>query len=94
MHRIFIVLALLLSFSSSAIENVIFSKYYFPINDSRETKRILENDQGFALVNSQMQTLSIRKFDNNDPFITLEDESTVPLVKIHLDSLITMNKGI
>jgi len=90
-HRLFMVLALLLSFSSTAFENVIFNKYYFPINDSWETMRILEEDEGFSLINSQMQTLSIRKFDNNEPFITLEDGSTVPLVEIHLDSLTNSN---
>lgn len=91
MHRLFIVLALLLSFSSSAFENVIFNKYYFAINDSWKTMRVLEKDEGFALVNSQMQTLSIRKFDNNYPLITLEDGSTIPLVEIHLDSLTNSN---
>ncbi|NWL16113.1 hypothetical protein FHG08_10460 [Pseudoalteromonas sp. Scap03] len=84
----------MLSFSSSAIENVIFNKYYFPINDSWETMRVLEKDEGFALVNSQMQTLSIRKFDNNDSLITLEDGSTIPLVDIHLDSLTNSNSDI
>lgn len=93
MHRLFIVLAFLLSFSSSAFEDVIFNKYYFPINDSWETMRILEDNEGFSLINSQKQTLSIRKFDNDDPFITLEDGSLVPLVEIHLDSLTNSNSN-
>jgi hypothetical protein len=88
MKKNLIFLLFAVSFSCSAIENVIFNDFSFPLNESWRKMILFENGEGFATKKKSEKALIVNTHQGEDSLITLENGSKVSITEIHKSKIL------
>lgn len=87
MKKALIAFFLFSSIPCSALENIIFNGYSFPLNNHWKTIRILEGGVGIAIKVPNEKYLIVEQSNKSKSLMTLEDGSSISTVQIHQDKI-------
>ncbi|WP_432468704.1 hypothetical protein [Agarivorans sp. Z349TD_8] len=78
---------LFISFSSLAFEEVIFNGYKFPVSSDWSSVRLMEDDNGFYIIEQGTVVLIVKQHDKFQSPLTLEDGTKTSVLEVQLDRL-------